>query len=402
MRAAKGGGDDYAPAAMPSPELRRVAAFDWMRGLVMILMAVDHASQTWNAGRFAADSAYLLDPASGNPVWLPGDELEPLQFLTRWITHLCAPTFLFLSGTSLAMSLEKRRREGLSEWALDRHLLIRALVILGFEGLLSLLAAQGVLILQVLFAIGTSMIAMIAIRRLPTRALVVLALVWLAGSELVLRHFFPIGSGEGPLWQHLLFVPVYGSPVTVLYPMSHWLAMMVLGWAFGGFQLEQRADEHDAQQVEKLLLLWGLTALLAWAYLRSRNAYGNMGLLRDDTAVLQWLHLSKYPPALTFVCLELGLMALLLVVFLRFERRMRGEPNRWNPLLVFGQTALFFYVLHFPMLGFAAIGITGGLMQRGLTETWLAAGAVLIVLYPICLGFRALKRRHPRSLLQYI
>lgn len=387
---------------MPTPEPRRIAAIDWMRGLVMILMAVDHASQTWNAGRFAADSAYLLDPASGNPIWMPGDEIEPLQFFTRWITHLCAPTFLFLSGTSLAMSLEKRRREGTSEWALDRHLLVRGLVILAFEGLLSLMAGQGVLILQVLFAIGTSMIAMIAIRRLPTRALVALALLWLAGSELLLTHFFPIGAEDRPLWARLLFVPGFASPVSVLYPMTHWLAMMILGWAFGRFRLAQPANDHGGEQTEKLLLLSGLSALLAWAYLRSVNAYGNMGLLRDDASVIQWLHVSKYPPSLTFACLELGLMALILIAFLRFERRMQGSPNPWNPLLVFGQTALFFYIVHFPLLGAAAIWKTGGLMQRGLTEAWIAAFIALVVLYPICLGFRALKRRYPRSLLQYL
>ncbi|MHA7836439.1 MAG: DUF1624 domain-containing protein [bacterium] len=373
-----------------------------MRGFVMILMAVDHASQTWNQGRFSADSAYLLDPQSGHPVWMAGDGLEPLQFMTRWITHLCAPTFLFLSGTSLAMSLEKRRSEGSSERSLDRHLLIRAGVILAFEGGLSLLAARGVLILQVLFAIGASMLAMIALRRLPTRALVGLALLWLAGSELVLMHFFPIGADERPLWARLLFVPSYSSPVTVLYPMTHWLAMMALGWAFGRHWLEQPETEHGRQQVEKLLLLSGLTALLAWAYLRSRNAYGNMGLLRDDTSVLQWLHMSKYPPSLTFSCMELGLMALCLVAFLRFERRMEGAPNRWNPLLVFGQTALFFYVLHFVLLGGSALVLTGGLMQRDLTAAWIAAAVVLVALYPVCLGFRALKRRHPRSLLQYL
>jgi hypothetical protein len=95
-------------------------------------------------------------------------------------------------------------------------------------------------------------------------------------------------------------------------------------------------------------------------------------------------------------------MALLLVLFLRFERRMRGAPWRHNPLLVFGQTALFFYVLHFLVLGGSALAITGGMMQRGLLETYLAAGATLVVLYPVCLGFRALKQRYPTSVLQYI
>lgn len=401
---------DYAPAPMTTADAhaplsdptRRRVAFDWMRGLVMVLMAIDHASQTWNAGRVSADSAYLFDPLTGGPAWIPGTELDVAQFATRWITHLCAPTFLFLSGTSLAMSLEKRRTQGMTERDLDRHLLIRAGVILGLEGLLSLVAARGVVILQVLFAIGGSMIAMVALRRLPTKALLAIAAGWLLGGEWVLSQIAPIGADDRSLWQILFFVPGQAGPFYSLYPVTHWLAMMILGWCFGRHLLALPDNEYGAQQAEKLLLLSGLTGLLAWAYVRGGNAYGNMGLLRDDKTIVQWLHMSKYPPSLVYVCMELGLMALLLTAFMRYERHMKGAPRPGNPLLVFGQTALFFYVLHFILLGGAAYGITGGLMQRGLLEAYLAAFAVLVVLYPVCRAFRSLKRRHPKSALQYI
>ncbi|MBK7952224.1 MAG: DUF1624 domain-containing protein [Deltaproteobacteria bacterium] len=405
-----------AVASLPSPaptadEAHRLAALDWMRGFVMVLMAVDHASATWNAGRVAADSAYLLDPATGGPAWIPGTELDLAQFLTRWITHLCAPTFLFLSGTSLAMSLERRRGRGASERSLDRHLFIRALVILGIEGVLTLLSGQGVLLLQVLYAIGASMLAMIALRRLPTRALLLLGLAWLAGSELVVTTLFPppgVGAGAASaaaapsLLARLLLVPGFSSGAFVLYPMTHWLAMMLLGWAFGRHLLARGTSEAAKQETEKLLLFSGLSSLLVSLFLRRWNLYGNMGLLRDDASFVQWLHMSKYPPALVYSLFELGLMALFLVAFLQYERRMRGRPRSRNPLLVFGQTALFFYFLHFLVLGGSAVAITGGIMQRGLIETWLAAAGTLAVLYPVCLGFRALKRRHPNSILQYV
>jgi uncharacterized membrane protein len=380
---------------------RRRASIDWMRGFVMVLMAIDHASQTWNAGRVAGDSAYLVDTAMGAG-WVPGSELDTLQFYTRWITHLCAPTFLFLSGTSLVMSFEKRRAEGMAERELDRHLLIRAAVILGFEGLLSLAAAQGVMILQVLFAIAFSMIAMVGLRRLPTVALVGLGLGWLIGGEWVLAQIAPIGPGARSLWEVVFFVPGYASPFFSTYPMTHWLAMMLLGWSFGRYLLDLPDGDHGDQQAEKLLLLSGLTGLLAWAYIRGANAYGNMGLFRDDTTIVQWLHMSKYPPAFVYSCLELGLMALCLVAFMRFERRSGKPPRRGNPLLVFGQTALFFYVLHFILLGGAAVAVTGGIMQRGLRETYIATIVVLVVLYPVCIGFRRLKQKHPKSFLQYI
>ena len=392
-----------------APSSHRLAALDWMRGLVMILMAIDHASQTWNAGRVSADSAYLMNLATGQPAWIPGTELDLAQFLTRWITHLCAPTFLFLSGTSLAMSLERRRAQGASEISLDRHLFIRALVIAGFEGLLTLLAGQGVLILQVLYAISASMLAMIVLRRLPTRALLCLGLAWLAGSEFVITTLFPPPIAQPAaalavpsLLARLFLVPGLSAPAFVLYPMTHWLAMMLLGWAFGRHLLERKRDDASRQETEKFLLFAGLSGVLVSLFLRRANRYGNMGLLRDDASLVQWLHMSKYPPALVYSLLELGLMALALVLFLRYERRMRGTPWRRNPLLVLGQTALFFYILHFLVLGGSALLITGGMMQRGLAETYLAAGATLVLLYPVCLGFRALKRRYPTSILQYI
>lgn len=380
----------------------RIAAIDWMRGLVMILMAIDHASLTWNAGRLASDSAYLLDPENGGPLWVPGSPLDTFQFYTRWITHICAPTFLFLSGTSLAMSFEKRRARGMSDFELDKHLLIRAVVIFACEGLLSLMSGVAAPFLQVLYAIGASMIAMIFFRRLPTSLLVALGLAWLAGSELVLSHFFPIEQEGRSVFELLFFTAGEHGSLLVYYPMSHWLAMMLIGWAFGRYLLARPATDNARQDTEKLLLLSGLSALLFWAYIRSANDYGNMGLLRDDSSVIQWLHMSKYPPALVYSLMELGLMALLLVVFMRYERRMQGSPNPLNPLLVFGQTSLVFYMLHFVLLGGSAFIITGGTNLRGLPETYMAAGATIIFLYPVCIGYRALKRKHPRSFLQYI
>ncbi len=393
---------------MPTPLSTRIAAIDWMRGFVMILMAIDHASQTWNAGRVNADTAYLPSFDFTGPLWEPGTALDEAQFYTRWITHLCAPTFLFLSGTSLAMSFEKRRAQGMPELALDRHLLIRAAVVLACEAALSLMAGMGVAMLQVLFAIGTSMIAMIVLRRLPTAVLLALGLGWLGGSEFVLMYLFPIPEAfslNNPAFSLptlLLFVAGFSDSVVVFYPMTHWLAMMLIGWAFGRYLLDQSANEKGRENAEKLLLLSGLSALLFWAFLRSGNGYGNMGLLRDDTTIVQWLHMSKYPPALVYSLMELGLMALFLVFFFRLERRLSGPASPWNPLLLFGQTALFFYMLHFILLGGAAIAITGGMMLRSLTETYVVTGVVLVLLYPACLGFRTLKRKYPKSPLQYI
>ncbi len=111
---------------------------------------------------------------------------------------------------------------------------------------------------------------------------------------------------------------------------------------------------------------------------------------------MQWLYVNKYPPSLTFALLELGLMALMLWGFFRYQRTMKGPVRAWNPLLVFGQTAFFFYLIHMHILLIAAFA-TGNFMQLGLGAAYLAALGVLILLYPLCLWFRRFKAARPRS-----
>jgi len=114
------------PMAVLKPTSRRLAALDWLRGLVMVLMTVDHASGTFNAGRLMTD---------GLALYQPGTPLPASQFLTRWITHLCAPTFVFLAGSALALSVEKRRAAGESPRAIDRFILARGLLIMALDPL---------------------------------------------------------------------------------------------------------------------------------------------------------------------------------------------------------------------------------------------------------------------------
>ena len=171
---------------------------------------------------------------------------------------------------------------------------------------------------------------------------------------------------------------------------------------FGRFLLTALPGVAGRVAAERLLLRSGLAALLLFAVVRGLDAYGNMGLHRDDGSWIQWLHVSKYPPALAYVALELGLMAWCLAGFMRLERRLRGPAWDGNPLLVLGQTALFFYMLHFVLLCFSALVIGGGMMQHGLRETYLAAAGVLVVLYPLCIAYRRYKRAHPHGFAQYV
>ncbi len=365
--------------------MKRIAAIDWMRGIVMVFMAIDHASLMLNAGRVANDSAATFEV---------GSALPPSQFFTRWITHLCAPTFVFLAGTAIAVSAARRRERGMSAWSIDRDLLIRGVFIASLD-LLIMSQIAGTTVLQVLYAIGASMVLMVPLRRLGTNALLGLSLLMIVGGEAVIGLLWdPAGGGVAPLWVNLLFAPRFSHDLLVVYPVLPWLAMMMLGWVFG--ERFVAAPPEGRWSAERVLVVGGLSALAVFAVVRGIDGYGTMFLHRADGSIVQWLHVSKYPPSLAYTSLELGLMALSLAGLMRLETKVQARPL--SPILVFGQTALFFYVIHFLILG----GSARLAEKAGLGLTYLAAFAVLTFLYPVCIGFRALKRRYPQSVLRFI
>jgi uncharacterized membrane protein len=142
------------------PVAERHLAVDWLRGLVMVLMTVDHASGEFNAGRLFTDATIFYKPGTALPV---------AQFLVRWMTHLCAPTFVFLAGFVLLGSVERRRRAGESEWSTTRFIVTRGLFIAALDPIWMRIVFPtpgGTWILQVLYAIGMSMVALAFLRRL--------------------------------------------------------------------------------------------------------------------------------------------------------------------------------------------------------------------------------------------
>lgn len=362
----------------------RLAPLDWMRGLVMVLMVVDHASIAFNGGRVAEDSAVLYH----------GGALPLAQAMLRWITHLCAPTFVFLAGTALALSTQARAARGESAWSIDRHLLIRGVFILLLDVVWQSRLASRTMLLQVLYAIGISIVAMVPLRRLHPRLLLGIGVAWFLIGELVTRAVWDVSNPVPGFVVAALVGVYYTDPIHILYPALPWLAMMMMGWAFGVFLRDREAPPI------RQLVQGGLSALVVFVIVRGWNGYGNLGLLRLDDSVAQWLHVSKYPPSLSFASLELGLMALCLAGLFVAARYVAVRER--GPLLVFGQTALFFYLLHFPLVFVLALARHGEIGAAGMTETLLASVAVLVVLYPVCLGYRRLKRAYPTSVLQYL
>ncbi len=361
----------------------RLVAIDWLRGLVMVLMTLDHSSDAFNAGRLFTDS-----------VVLDRQPLPVADFLTRWVSHICAPTFVFLAGTSLALSIARRSKEGEPEKAITRHILLRGLIITALELWMSLVFGGGhILVLQVLYALGMGMVCMAFLRRFSTRWLLAFSLVgWLLSEPLAQ---LAVGL-DGPLAVvgKLLFTfGRLGSWAVVGYPLFPWLCTMALGFCFGRWLLLQR-PEQQAQRATQLLLRWGILLLALYLVLRGANNLGNMGLYRHDGSLVQWLHVSKYPPSLAFWGLELGLAALLLS--LAFAARLA-----WAPLVLLGQTALFYYLLHAHLLDAASYAL-GLHKEAGLAATYLAAAAVVLVLLPVCRWYLGYKRAHPHGWPQYI
>ncbi len=365
----------------------RLVALDWMRGLVMVLMTLDHASGALNAGRVRSDGAM---------VWTPGSPLPVDQFLTRWVTHLCAPTFVFLAGAALALSLHKHLRAGESSRSLDGFHLRRGLLIALVDPLWMswVFLAPGRVLFQVMYALGMSMVCMVPLRRLGSRTLLGLGLFLLVGSEAIVGLFM---TGKSPSLPLALLASggfFNQGRFIAAYPLLPWLGMMCLGWVFGRSLVDER------EKAMRRLVGWGVAALAVFVLVRGLNAYGNMVLYRDDGSLVQWLHVSKYPPSLSFASLELGLMALLLAGFWWVEARW-GQVKVLGPLRVLGQTALFFYLLHVHLLE-GAVAVLGVKKQLGLGATYLGTVAVVAVLYPVCAWYRRYKAAHPHGWTRYV
>lgn len=354
----------------------------------MVLMIIDHASMSFDGHHLDEDSAMYTNAGT---MALPAAE-----FFTRWVTHLCAPTFVFLMGTSLALSVERRVVKGVNPWEIDKNMLTRGAIIALLDlTLISL--GSGRWNFGVLFAIGVSMICMVPLRRLPTWALLLLAVGWMVLGEIVTGWFWH-PPGNSSIAAALTVANYGGSQLAIKYPVIPWLAISVLGWVFGRHLIRFAAGISNVSG-RNVLWICGVASLIVFAIMRGIGRYGDMFLHRSDNSWEQWLHVSKYPPSLTYYSLELGILFLCLALLRTLELRIGVREN--GPFYVFGQTAMFFYVAH--RLAFEVPATYFGLRGfDGLTATYAVASVMLVLLYPACRWYRAVKAAHPRSILKYL
>ena len=391
---------------------RRIDSIDALRGLVMVIMALDHVRDFVHRGAM-----------TGSPTDLA--TTTPVLFFTRWITHLCAPAFMLTAGLGAYLWWQRGRTRG----ELSVFLLTRGLWLIVLEVTVMRLAynfsfsGEYPLFLIVLWALGGCMIALAALVWLPLPALAALSLAAIAGHNL-LDGFDPgrLGAAAG-LWNVIhqpgpLQLP-WGTAF-VAYPLVPWVAVMALGFCLGpvyGWDSSRRA---------RLLLGLGAAATVGFVILRAINRYGEPVAWAAQPwpsyTLLSFLNTTKYPPSLDFLLMTLG-PSLLALAWLE----QRGTRPT-NPLVVFGRVPLFYFVLHFYAAHLSAVALSlatygwkawdfafhpvpsmGGpstLFPDGfgwdLWVAYLVWGVIVVGLYPACRWFAELKARRRDWWLGYL
>jgi uncharacterized membrane protein len=368
----------------------RIDAIDMLRGLVIVLMVLDHVRNFFHLTAFTADPLAM-------------DSGDPALFATRWTTHLCAPTFVFLAGLSIWLQLANGKSRG----DLSRFLLTRGVWLILLELTIVAFAFNfgGGVFLQVIWAIGAAMLAMAALIWLPRLALLGLGVLIVAGHQLVAPIDPPDLGVLAPVWSATFeFGPGLGG--FVAYPFIPWLGVMLLGFGLG--ELFQQTEPARTRAV--LLLAGALLAL--FAVVRGLNGYGDPQPWTAQSeplwTALSFINVSKYPPSLDFVLVMLGVSLGILPLLARLKGPVAGL------LLTFGRTPLFTYVLHL-LIAHALALVVGSLMGVppgaflnmfadptraieagwgfGLVGVYVAWLATLALLYPLSRWIEGIKRR---------
>ena len=313
------------PQGMTRSGAARVEAIDMLRGLVIAIMVLDHVRDFFHI------QANLFDPTDPTQTY-------PLLYLTRWVTHLCAPTFVFLSGVSIYL----QRANGKTGGRLARFLLSRGAWLVLLELTVIMFAwnfGRPFWFLQVIWAIGCSMMAMAALAQLPSRAVLAIGVAFIGLSPLVLTSGAPAGDAQS-IVMNLLFggTMVTIAPVFIAYAIVPWLGVMCLGFGLGPIFEEGAA----ARRRRLLRIALGLIAL--FFALRTLNGYGNpqpwRHLATPAQTAMSYFNAFKYPPSPDYVSITIGLS---LLVFLAIGH-LKGPLARI--LGDFGRTPLFTYVAH--------------------------------------------------------
>jgi uncharacterized membrane protein len=373
----------------------------------MIIMALDHVREFHHR----AAMSFQAEDLARTTAWL---------FMTRWITHICAPVFMFTAGLGAFYWLSRGRTTGqLTDFLWKRGLWLVFLDLVVVRLVLFFGLASGPVILNVLWALGWCMIALGLLAHLPTGILAAFSIGMIILHNLADSITATSFGSAGWIWNLLHEQGVFrAGPVVFLsaYPLVPWIGVMAAGFCFGRIMMLEPARQRA----------WtfriGLALAIGFLVLRGINGYGDPQKWSTQVpgmTALSFLRVNKYPPSLDFLLMTLGPALLLLSWF----GRHIFSPK--NPLIVFGRTPLFFFVVHLLLAHLLAIpialfryGRAGFLLQPmpsmgGSPETYppgygLELGAVYVVwlvvvllMYPLCVWFKGVKERRPGSCLAY-
>ena len=379
---------------------RRIESIDILRGIVMIIMALDHSRDYFHF----ADAPLDLSTTT------------TFLFFTRWITHYCAPIFVFLSGTSIYLQGLRKSKKALQSFLIKRGawLIFVEAVIITFAWTFN--PNYNFIIFQVIWAIGISMVVLGLLIRLPYNFIFALGIIIVFGHNLLDIPEAAAGFKAGFWWDlfHHGFFAIY--PITknhnliLLYPFVPWAGLMMLGYCTGIFF----SSKFTSIQRRNILKRLGIAVILFFIVLRFLNFYGNPEPWSVQKSgwftVLSFINVHKYPPSLLYMCMTIG-PALLLLSLLEKVKNGFTEKVR-----IYGRVPFFYYVLHIYLLHLisAIVYLAHGhsiaqatTFGQGPPFYFLAANdgyslfivylvwiSVVVALYPLCKWFNNYKTNH--------
>ena len=367
----------------------------------MIIMALDHVRMYFAHGTWYAEPTNL-------------STTTPLLFFTRWITHFCAPIFVFLTGISAFLYGVNKTNTRQVAWFLFTRgiwLVFAELTIINFAWTFDITFSFR--ILQVIWAIGLSMLILSALIFLPAKILMLLGIIIIFGHN-ILDPIEVHGASAADLMWYVLHQPntlfLGSSLVSLVYPVLPWLGLMTLGYGFGIFYARDYSDENR----KRWLLEIGLGVMLLFLLLRGFNLYGEPRPWDTQRSpiftVMSFLNTTKYPPSLHFLLMTMGPALVLLALSEKAQNKIT------TPIVVFGKVPFFFYIIHLYLihvLALLALVISGrdwheyilsaerlssgtlsnfGFRLEAVYIVWML---VLVLLYPLCRWYQRYKENNP-------
>lgn len=372
----------------------RIDSIDLLRGIVMIIMALDHVRDYFHA------DAFLYNP-------LDLEKTNAALFATRWITHLCAPVFVFLAGTSAFLVGNRKGKSELSSFLFKRGvwLIVLEFTVINFAWFFNI--QFELIALTVIWALGIGMIVLAAAIHLPFKVILV------GGIVLVFGHNLLDSTHIQTAWWSLLHeqsvIQLGHFTVFVGYPLLPWIGTMFLGYCFGSLYLSSVKPEHR----KKLLLQLGIAATVLFVVLRITDVYGEpYKWATQENATLTFLsfmNVTKYPPSLLYLLITLGPS----LIVLALTEQIKGKIAQY--VISLGRVPMFYYIVHIALVHFIALfaakatgfdysdmvfntWVTDSPNLRGygfsLSITYLVWLVVVLGLMPLCVWYDGYKIRN--------